>query len=423
VQSWSTPDISDITQVVKGLLENAVSTSTLPAGNIKVDCDSPDVERQSDGFCHLNIYLLHVARDPYWRNTPVSGPRPQLTKAQPLSLTLSYLLTAWCDKDYVSEQRAMTIALQAIHGVPIVTQNVINANLLQAWLPSGEFVMSIEADTIDEMSRLWQAFTVPIRLSALIKVGIVFIAPEAPQPPVAIPPSTTNLTVTPEPLQASAAQLLPGASSISPPVTDGTSPNAVTSSFGPLAGGANGTLIVGGNGLDLPSAAQVFLSRPGGPEWQVTAWRESPTDAGLLWLKLPGAYADPATQLPAPPTAVPLPGLYNLTVGSGATRSNAISVLIVPEIDGVTQPPVLAPDSSGLYTINGAGFVPAATAVSFGATPLTASGGTPAAGQFNVNAAGTVVQLRAPAALPAGSYPIVVSVNGCQASTGWVAVL
>ena len=107
-----------------------------------------------------------------------SGPRPQLNNAQPLSLNLSYLLTAWCDKDFTSEQRAMSIALQAIHSQPIVTQNIIAADLLTRWLPNGEFVISIEADTIEEMSRLWQAFTVPMRLSALIRVGVVFVAPD-----------------------------------------------------------------------------------------------------------------------------------------------------------------------------------------------------------------------------------------------------
>jgi Pvc16 N-terminal domain len=119
--AWSTPDLSDISQVLKGLIETAINNSSLSQGNIKVFCDSPDTARQSDGNCHLSIYLLHVARDPFWRNTPVAGPRPQLNNAQPLSLNLSYLLTAWCDKDFTSEQRAMSIALQAFHSQPIVT--------------------------------------------------------------------------------------------------------------------------------------------------------------------------------------------------------------------------------------------------------------------------------------------------------------
>jgi Pvc16 N-terminal domain len=179
--AWSTPDLSDITHVLRGLIESAVNASALQhAQNIKVLCDSPDTARATDGHCHLNIYLLHVGRDPFWRNTPVQGPRPQLNSSQPLSLNLSYLLTAWCDKDFALEQRAMSIALQTIHANPIVNQTLIIAESLTQWLPKGEFVISIEADTIEEMSRLWQAFTVPMRLSALIRVGVVFIDPVDP---------------------------------------------------------------------------------------------------------------------------------------------------------------------------------------------------------------------------------------------------
>ena len=89
MMAWSTPDLSDITNVLKGLIETAVGASTLHhAHNIKVLCDSPDTARTTDGQCHLNIYLLHVGRDPFWRNTPLQGPRPQLNSAQPLSLNL-----------------------------------------------------------------------------------------------------------------------------------------------------------------------------------------------------------------------------------------------------------------------------------------------------------------------------------------------
>jgi len=200
--AWSTPDLSDITQVLKGLIETAVGNSALQhANNIKVLCDSPDTARNTDSHCHLNIYLLHVGRDPFWRNTPVQGPRPQLNSAQPLSLNLSYLLTAWCDKDFALEQRAMSIALQTIHAHPIVTQTLLAAESLTQWLPKGEFVVSIEADTIEEMSRLWQAFTVPMRLSALIRVGVVFIDPLTPIGPPAIPPSTTNISIEPTPAE------------------------------------------------------------------------------------------------------------------------------------------------------------------------------------------------------------------------------
>lgn len=422
--SWSTPDLSDVTQVLKGLVENAVNQSTLPVGNIKVYCDSPDAARQSDGFCHLTLYLLHVGRDPYWSNTPVSGPRPQRITSQPLSLNLSYLLTAWCDKDFVSEQRAMTIALRMIHSTPIVTQTTIQTNMLQQWLPEGEFVMSITADTIDEMSRLWQAFTVPIRLSSLIRVGIVFIDPETAPPTPAIPPSSANLTVSPQPVAGLAAELLSGAALSAPPVVPDATAAGVTVRAGPPICVAGGSLIIAGNGLDLPQASDVFLSVPGGAEWNVTTpWRQGPIEPGTLVLQFPAGYADPGTALPAPPVAMPAPGFYNLSVGSGVARSNTVPVVVAPAVFGVPNPPVLTPDGSSMYTIQGGGFVPLATEVLFGAMPLLAGTAPPGTGEFNVDAGGLTITFKPPAAAVAGSYPILVRVNGVAASTGWVVVL
>jgi hypothetical protein len=456
---WSTPDLSEITMVLKGLLDNAIQQSSLGVG-IVTSCDSPETARNTGSQCQLTLYMLHVGRDPYWRNTPVSGPRPQLNSNQPLSLNLSYLLTAYCEKNFVLEQRAMSIALQAIQSNPIMTQAVIQSDLTfeplpplppPPWLPNAEFVISIEADTIEEMSRLWQAFTVPIRLSALIRASVIFVGPDPlPITPPAVPPSVANLSIAPKPVPtATVPSLVPGLAQASPPVPPGADPSQVTATFGPLiavggsllatvAGGSlpasvvdGSTLVIAGYGLDLASAASVFLSVPGTTtEWEVTnPWRQgvTPNELDLL---LPVGYAAPGSVPPVPATETPLPGLYNLCVGSGAsgsvgsTRSNPIPLAIAPRVDGVMDPPLLAP-TAGIYAITGGGFVPtAATTISIGATALTfTNAATPGAGQFNVNGAGTAISFMVPSGTASGSYPVLLAVNGVAASTGWVVVL
>jgi len=426
--AWSTPDLSDITNVLTGLLQTALNAANPSASNIKISCNSPDSARTSDGYCHLTLYLLHVGRDPYWRNTPVNGPRPQLNNAQPLSLNLSYLLTAWHDTDFASEQRAMTLALQAIHSQPIVTQAVIQKDSLTQWLPNGEFTVSIEADTIEEMSRLWQAITVPIRLSALIRAGVVFIAPAVPQPAPSLPPTVANLSVSPEPLTAPQPLLFAGGSVGMQPVLPSAEPAQVVAANGPLTAVGGSSLVVAGNGLDLPAAVQVFLRGPGSAtSWDVTSWRQAPVQSGQLTLLLPSAYADPTSALPAPPAATPVPGLYDLSVGSVplATQSNAIPIVVAPRVDGVTNPPQLKPDASGLYAITGAGFVAASTIVALGALPLVkAATPAPTAGQFTVNPAGTAIDFMLPSPAPAaGTYPVLIQVNGIAAAPGWVVVV
>ena len=52
----------------------------------------------------------------------------------------------------------MSVALQAIHGNPIMSATTAPfpaGDNIWSDLPNGEFVISIEADTIEEMSRLW----------------------------------------------------------------------------------------------------------------------------------------------------------------------------------------------------------------------------------------------------------------------------
>jgi hypothetical protein len=436
--AWSTGDLTDITNVVSGLIQYALDHANPAISNVKIYCNSPDTARKHDGFCHLTLYLLHVGRDPYWRNTPVDGPRPQLNNAQPLSLNLSYLLTAWCDTDYASEQRAMSVALQAIHSQPIVTQKLIVKQALTQYLPSGEFTMSIEADTIEEMSRLWQAITAPIRLSALIRVGVVFIAPDVtPLPPPMPSPTVANVSVSPEPI-TNAATITPlldaGGGIAFQPVLPTAAPAQVVATIGPLTVVGGGSLDVVGNELDQPAAARVFLSVPGtATEWDVTTpWRQivpppGVTPPGLLNLVLPASYANPASGLPAPPAATPAPGLYNLTVGSTApnTRSNAIKLIIAPRVDGMTNPPQLNPDATGLYSITGAGFVPASTVLALGAVPLAATTtAPPGTGQFTVTAAGTGISFMLPnPSPPSGEYPVLIQVNGIAAAPGWVVVV
>ena len=446
---WSTPDLSNVTLVLKSLLDQAVQDSGLSVGNIAaVSCNSPETVRNSGSQCFLTLYLVHIGRDPFWRNTPRVGSRPQLNNAQPLSLNLSYLLTAYCEKDFQLEQRAMSIALQAIQSNPIMNQNTTPPPLDLVWpdLPDGEFVVSIEADTIDEMSRLWQAFTVPMRLSALIKVSVVFITPPVAVVTPAIPPQTVNLDVSPElvttpppvpaPVPAPPPTLVPGSGLQFPPVVPGTVLSEVTDTANALIGVGNVTLpnnendvslAIAGSGLDQTTAAEVFLSAlGGGPVWKVTAWRVGTAQASELDLMLPVEYADPASGLPAPPAATPLPGLYKLSVGKGATPlSNSITIAIAPRVDGVTNPPLLSANSAGVYTVSGAGFLASdATTVVMGTAALANSTATtPGMGKFHVDPTGTSLVFKAPSGTAKGEYPVVIAVNGVAASVGWVAVV
>lgn len=425
---WSTPDLSDVTYVIQGLLDDAVQNSPLAnASSITVNCGSPETVRKSAGACYLTLYLLHIGRDPYWRNTPLNGGTPQYNKGQPLSLNLSYLLTAFSESDHVLEQRAMSIALQTIQSHPIMNQTTApNAASDPFWnaLPKGEFVLSIEADTIEEMSRLWQAFTVPIRLSALIRASVIFIAPSGPTRNPSRWPTVANLAVGPSPPNPPPPNpVTPSLSApigqMTPQLTPGETAVDVSLSLGPMVAVAGGALRIAGYGLT--SDSDVILSVPGSSTaWTVDSWRTG-ASPGELDLALPAEYADPSVK--PPPGATPLPGLYALSVVSSGKRSNAIPLAIAPSVTITATPPVVQPDATGLYSFFGGGFIAdgTKTKLSLGATALTYSPGAPGAGEFAV-ATGTTpsISFRLPQPFASGTYPILLSVNAVAASTGWV---
>jgi hypothetical protein len=394
---WSVLDLSDITSELVAMLQTAVNTSPIPPFTVTVSGSMPETVRKN-GDCQLSIYLLHVGRDPHWRNTPRQGPRALLNTQQALSLSLTYLLTAYADANFVAEQQAMSIALHCFHEQPLFHG------------PNQEFTISIEADTIEEMSRLWQAISAPIRLSSIIRVGVVFITPTAQPPTVSPPPMRAGLVVGQE-----SPGVLPQLFGSAARVDFAITPAGVTATPEPklLVGGQR--ILLGGLGLDQPNAAELYLAFPGATPWQVTSWRQAtvPFSPDSIVLVSPGAYVVPGAAVPVPPSVMPAPGIYQMMLGDagGANAATAVPVAIAACIDGGAVPQALLPDGTGLYTITGEGFTP-------GATELVLD--TVALGTYFVDAAGKTITFRAPAA-PANRYAVRVRVGGVESPLAfWV---
>ncbi len=196
-------DLSIVTDRLIKLIEKSRDESPLwatlgatsPTFTITVTGAMPEAVRK-DGGCQVSVYLFHVAEDKYQKNAPVTGTRAPPIPAQPLSLNLYYLVTAFADKNYVQEQQAMSIVLRCFHENPIVRENVV-IPVPPAQTVKEEFTLTMEVETSDEMARLWQAVTVPFRLSVVYKVSVVFITPPVPAVPLAPKPQRLGLTVDP----------------------------------------------------------------------------------------------------------------------------------------------------------------------------------------------------------------------------------
>lgn len=440
-------DLSIITDTLITLLENCRDNSPLwnpqglavnpgPAFMIKITGSMPETVR-NDGDCQLSLYLFHVAQDKFQRNSPVMGPRASLIPQQPLSLDLYYLLTAYDKKNYIHEQQAMSIAMRCFYENPIVRKTVlINTQNIRE-----EFSLTMEVETADELSRLWQSFTTSFRLSAVYKVSVVFITPDVPGTQPAPPPQRIGLSVNPTLLPYVNEGQVFGtlrtviyASPDTPPapLPPLVKPDIREFDLFPATVAAGQRFLLQGAGLNQATSHRVYLLLPDGTEHEVTSWvvpdpdpqHKLRTDSRIT-LELP-------TTLGAPPNTPPA-GVYQLRVGSDKTqgdaqtiRSNATPFSVAALVNiadplGPPQPPdpPLLKLTGGIFTLNGAGFIAGKTEVLLDTVPLTAVGGTPAAGEFNVNVGGTAISFLPPGNLPPGRYTVRIRVNQVESAPAW----
>lgn len=389
----------------------------------------PADELRNHSEYQLSLYLFHVSPDKFQRNSPVTGPwaDPAKTKTrvpsipyQPLSLDLYYLLTAYVSEPggYVKEQQAMSMALKCFHEKPIVTFPLGGGE-------QGEFCLTMEMESADEIGRLWQAITSSLRLSVVYKASVIFISPPPP-PRLAQQPETINLAISPTHLPfATTGQVIctyirvdyagPNETPLQP---DPRSFELVPAVVAP--GMPAQRFQIYGAGLNQSSSDHLYLLFPDGIEQDVTTWLvPNPVS--------PAAPVQTTTKLSLvlPTAGIPPTGVYQLRVGNGlaighasAIRSNATPFSIAAWVDPAGGP-ILNP-VGGMYTLSGMGFTPGKLEVlleTVSLSPNTAVG----AGQFDINGSGTVIRFQLPDDLPPGRYGVRVRVNGVESPPAkWV---
>lgn len=416
--------------------------SNVPTFTITVSGSMPESVRK-DGGCQLTVSLIHIAQDKFQRNfvaMPPAQPAPPPQRAQtipfqPLSLDLYYLITAFADKSYVEEQQAMSIVLRCFHENPIVRTNVVIPVPPPQTVPE-EFTLTMEIETSDELSRMWQAMTAPFRLSAVYKVSVVFITPPAPAPTAK---QATRFTFVADPTAfpyAQGGQVIGTSSSVTfaAPASTPANPEIVNLDYSPATVVPSQRFILYGAGLKQPTSTQVYLLLPdpaspsGFTEHDVTANWKAPnpdpqhplqTDARIT-LDLPATVG-------ALPANSPPPGVYQLRVGNNlplgdpnAVRSNATPFSIAAQVDVTTprpNPPILTP-VGGTYTIQGMGFTAGKTEVLLDTIALVES--PPGPGHFTVNAPpGTTITFQTPSNIAPGLYTVRIRVNQVESPPGW----
>jgi hypothetical protein len=315
----------------------------------------------------------------------------------------------------------MSIAMRVFHENPIVRGVGPDG---QPW----ELTLTLERRSYDELSRLWQATTSALRLSAVYRAAVVFIEPE-PGPPPGPPVSLVDLAVVPR-----VAAPLPQLLSTQREVSYATPTLArVTFTQDPATVAAGGAVQLVGDGLATIASQRLILTGPypATTETDVTQWLvvpPEPAPATLRTVNLPAATA-------TPPGGAPAPGRYTMrlegTTAAGdpkvtAVGGRAFSTANVPIniAAGVSAAggPLLGRAAS--YTVTGTGFAANHLEVLLGTVPLKPSGAEAAqAGQFAVDGTGTTLTIVPPADLRTGMYQIRVRAAGIESDPAlWLEV-
>jgi hypothetical protein len=306
----ATIDLSSVTDALIVGLNKAITDAPLWVANggptapftIAVSGIPFDLAR-GEGGAQLSLALIHVGPSATYRTQMQRGPTGLTAALAPAALTLTYAVSAFAAKDYVQEQQAMGIALSWILANPIQRLTIAAIPPRQV-----EYTMTLEPAGIDEIARIWQSVTGALRLTVLVRVGVVFLGPDpaavVPQPK----PDQVGMLVTPADLSAGPPALLTASEAVA--VANGLS-------LAPLAPGQ--TTIVAG--LGLGGTDKLFLSpADDSVSFDVTAW-VGPRVANTLHLTLPAAAG-------VPPAGTPAPGLYRLRIGTAAFTAPSIPLEI-----------------------------------------------------------------------------------------------
>src|SRR5277367_879898 len=367
--------------------DNDEPIATPPPPSITCSGAMPDAVRKEAG-CQLTLSLFHVTEDKFQRNSPLLNPwaqgnpsiypRPQTLQPvpyQPLCLNLYYLLTAFADQQYQQEQQAMSMAMQFFYQTPILRMQVVLPGI-QGAVPE-EFTLTMEIETSDELARLWQAITVPMRLSVVYKVSVVLLTPPAAPPP-ASPVKTISLFSDPVTFPYAASGQVIGTTrtvTFASLTSTVANPNILSVDYSPAVAAPSQQFALQGSNLNLPTSNQVYLVMPDGTEHKVSGWMV-PEPPALPIPPNPPSFQTRSRitlQLPATvgalPANAPTPGVYQLRAGCDLptpyrTNSTPFSVAAWIKTSSVPQPnPPILPAAGGTYTIAGEGFVAGATEV------------------------------------------------------------
>lgn len=183
--------MSDFTAVravsltLQSLLEREITHSDdSEVATVPIFLHSPKALRK-DSKVGISLWLYMIKREPDTLNRPPDRMSPAQVRHRPLPLTLHYLVCAIRD-DPRDEQTLLGKVAQVFHDHSIVKPGEFRDSLKDA---DQELRLVLDAPTLEELSRVWDALNEPYQLSLSYTAQVVLIdsdADAAIRPPVLV---------------------------------------------------------------------------------------------------------------------------------------------------------------------------------------------------------------------------------------------
>jgi hypothetical protein len=163
--------IRDIGETLLFLLRSSIDTAIVNPNNIELS--TPDDFEADPAQPHITIFLYRIAVNSELRNRP-RRVLPDGSTTRPLiPLELFYMITPWA-RSTSDEYRIIGRIIQCMYD-----NSELGASQFQgtAWEPGDSAQIILESLPIDDHYRIWDASSLPYRLSITYAVRVIGIEP------------------------------------------------------------------------------------------------------------------------------------------------------------------------------------------------------------------------------------------------------
>jgi hypothetical protein len=320
--------ISAVTATLRDLLTQGVHRDSELSG-AEVTAAPVHKAPKDEAKNQINLFLYQTTPNGGWSNGDPPTARPGEEARPPLALDLHYLLTVYgADGDEVLAHRLLGSAMRVLHDHPVLGRQEIAAALTGNDL--GDQVERIRITpaslSLDEMSKLWNAFQKEYRMSTAYDVSVVLIDSARGQ--------AAALPVLKRGDDDHGVALVPEPTPPFPTLTRAVPPKQRESAM------LGDVVVLHGHHLD-------------GAEW-VQASSERLTEPLALATLAGGTDRELRVRLPDDPDALPA-GLYALSAivtapDDDILTTNEIPLAVAPELLGIAPSPA-ARDNAGTVTL------------------------------------------------------------------------